>query len=62
MQGMTIYLSIKTQTGTDGFGAPIYTEELKAVDDCLVGQPSVDDISNTLALYGKKISYRYNIK
>lgn len=61
MQGMTIYLSIKTQTGTDSFGAPIYTEELKAVDDCLVGQPSVDDISNTLALYGKKISYMIGI-
>lgn len=57
MKGMTLYLVNKTQTGTDAFGAPIYTEELEAVNDCLVGQPSTDDVANTLALYGKKIEY-----
>ena len=30
---------------------------LEAVDDCLVGQPTTDDVTNTLALYGKKAEY-----
>ena len=34
---------------------------LEAVDDCLVGQPSADDVTNTLALYGKKIAYTVGI-
>ena len=31
------------------------------VDDCLIGQPSSDDVTNTLALYGKKIAYTVGI-
>lgn len=61
MKGMTIQLVKKTQTDMDQFGAPIYTEELVDVDDCLVGQPSADDVSNTLALFGKKIAYTIGI-
>ena len=34
---------------------------LEAVDDCLVGQPSSDDVTNALALYGKKIEYTIGI-
>ncbi len=36
-------------------------ETLEAVNDCLVGQPSADDVTNTLALYGKKIAYTVGI-
>ena len=61
MKGMTINLVVKTEAGTDDFGAPIYTEELVPVDDCLVGQPSADDVSNALALYGKKIAFTIGI-
>ena len=57
MKGMTIQLVKKTQTDTDEFNAPVYTEELIDVEDCLVGQPSADDVSDTIALYGKKIAY-----
>lgn len=57
MKGATIQLVVKTQTGTDAFGAPIYTEELINVDDVLIGQPTTDDITDTLQLYGKKIEY-----
>lgn len=35
--------------------------EYEPVNDCLVGQPSADDISTTLALYGKKIAYTVGI-
>lgn len=61
MKGMTIQLVKKTQIGTDSFNAPVYSEELINVDDCLVGQPTADDMSNTLALYGKTIAYTIGI-
>lgn len=61
MKGMTIQLVQQTQTGTDEFKKPIYTEEFVNVDDCLVGQPSADDVANVLALYGKKIAYTIGI-
>lgn len=61
MKGTSIYLIQKTQTGTDAFGMPIYTEEQVEVADCLVGQPSTDDVTNTLALYGKKVEYTIGI-
>lgn len=61
MKGMTIYLVVKTQTGVDDIGNPTYEETLEAVNDCLVGQPSADEVTNTLALYGKKIEYTVGI-
>lgn len=61
MKGTTIYLVNKTVVGEDDFGAPIYDEELEAVKDCLVGLPSTDDVTNTLAMYGKKIEYTVGI-
>lgn len=57
MKGTTVQLVVKTQIGTDSFGAPVYSEELLSVDDVLVGSPTTDDITNTLNLYGKKIEY-----
>lgn len=57
MKGMTVQLVVKTVTGYDPFGAPIETEELIDVEDVLVGQPSTDDVTNTIQLYGKKIEY-----
>lgn len=57
MKGTTVQLVVKTQIGTDSFGAPVYSEELASVDDVLVGSPTTDDITNTLNLYGKKIEY-----
>jgi len=57
MKGMTVQLVKKTQSGTDPFGAPIETEEIIDVPDCLVGQPTSDDIAATMEMYGKKIAY-----
>lgn len=57
MKGTTVQLVVKTQIGTDSFGAPVYSETLASVDDVLVGSPTTDDITNTLNLYGKKIEY-----
>ena len=61
MKGTTIQLVVKTQSGTDPFGAPVYTEELVDVPDVLVGSPTTDDITDSLNLYGKKIEYMLGI-
>lgn len=57
MRGIIVQLVQKVQTGTDPFGAPIYEEELVDVDDVLVGQPSSDDQTESIALLGKRIDY-----
>ena len=57
MKGETVQLVVKTQTGTDSWGAPIYTEELVEVEDVLIGQPTSDDIKTTLDLHGKMLAY-----
>lgn len=61
MKGTTVKLVVKTQTSTDPFGRPVYTEELVEVADVLVGSPSSDDVVNALQLYGKKIAYTLGI-
>lgn len=57
MKGTTVQLVVNTVTGTDPFGNPIESEELIDVADVLVGQPTTDDVANTIQLYGKKIAY-----
>ena len=57
MTGITVTLTKKTVSGADGFGRPTYTTETVSVDDVLVGEPTTDDITNDLAMYGKKVAY-----
>lgn len=57
MTGITITLMKKTPSGTDGFGRPMYDTEPVSVDDVLVGEPTTDEITNDLAMYGKKVVY-----
>ena len=57
MKTITVQLFVKTQSSVDPFGAPIETEELIDVPGCLVGQPSSDEITQTMEMYGKKIAY-----
>ena len=57
MKTITVQLVVKTEDGTDPFGAPIETEEIVDVPGCLVGQPSSNEISQTLEMYGKQIAY-----
>ena len=57
MKTITIQLVKKTQTSTDPFGMPIETEELIDIPGCLVGQPTADDITSTMEMYGKHIAY-----
>lgn len=61
MRGITVTLYARTQTGTDPFGAPIFTETPEQVENVLVGEPSTDDIATSTDLYGKKITYMLGI-
>ena len=57
IKGITVQLFTMTQTGTDWSGQPIYEETTEDIGNVLVGEPSTDDITNTLSLYGKRIAY-----
>lgn len=57
MKGMTVQLVVKSSSETDPFGAPIETEEIVDIQDCLVGQPSTDEIAQAMEMYGKQIAY-----
>lgn len=57
MKTVTVQLIVKTATGYDPFGAPIEMEEAVDIPGCLVGQPSSDDIAQTMEMYGKRIAY-----
>ena len=57
IKGTTVQLVVETITDYDPMGAPIVSEETVDVADVLVGQPTTDDVTNTIQLYGKKIEY-----
>lgn len=57
MKTVTVQLAVKSSNTTDAFGMPIETEELVDVEGCLVGQPTSDELNDTMSLYGKQIAY-----
>lgn len=57
IHGITVRLYEKTQTGTDAFNAPVYAEIPVDVKNVLIGEPTTDDVVNSLQLYGKRIAY-----
>lgn len=61
LKGITVILYSETQTGVDDFGSPVYEEIPIQVDNVLVGEPSTDDITTSVSLYGKHISYMLGI-
>lgn len=61
MKGTTIQLMVKSQTGTNPLGEPVYEETPEDVPGVLVGSPSADDVTSTMELYGKHISYMLGI-
>ena len=61
LQGVTIQLLDKVQTGVDAFNRPIYTEVPESVENVLVGQPSDSDVSTALDLTGKRVAYTLGI-
>lgn len=57
IKGITIKLHIKTETGTDPFGAPIYNDATEDVENVLVGEPDAQAVANELQINGKRLAY-----
>lgn len=57
INGITVILHDKVQTGTDGFGDPIYTETSESVEDVLVYPSTAAEVLDTVNLYGRKAVY-----
>lgn len=55
IKGTTVILYVKTQTGVDEFGAPIFEMQGVPVENVLVGQPETDDVTSSTDLYGKRL-------
>ena len=61
LHGTAVQLGVKTQTGEDSFGAPVYDTEYVTVENVLVGQPTADEITSGLALSGKTTEFMLGI-
>lgn len=57
IKGITITLYEETISGYDDLGNPVMQEKATTVDNVLVGEPSTDDITTSVSMYGKQISY-----
>ena len=61
IKGITVTLYEQTQTGTDVFNDPIYTETAINVDNVLVYPSTQTEILETVNLYGRKAVYTLGI-
>lgn len=57
IKGNTVTLYEETVIGTDSFNNPIVNTIPVEVDNVLIGEPSTDEITSSVSMYGKKISY-----
>lgn len=61
IRGITVDLYVKTKTGTDELGNPIYTETVEQVGNVLVAPMSETEILETVNLTGRKAIYQLGI-
>ncbi len=61
INGVDILLEVRTQTGSDDFGAPIYTSEWQTVGNVLIYPASGTDITDSINLTGRKAVYTLGI-
>lgn len=57
IQGMTITLHERTQTGVNDFNEPVYEVTTERVENVLVGQPTAQERIDELTLTGRAIEY-----
>ena len=57
MRGISITLYTTTQTGTDEFNRPVFTETPVTVENVLIGEPSTDDVVAEINMTGKRLAY-----
>ena len=57
MKGITVTLYVKTKTGEDNFGAPVYTETPTDVEDVLVAPGDTIELLSSQDLHGERADY-----
>lgn len=57
LKGIPVILYARTQTGVDGFNAPVYTETPETIGNVLVQPVVAEAIVNDLQLYGHRAAY-----
>ena len=57
IEGIAVELKVREKTGKDGFNRATYDESWVKVENVLVGEPSTEDVTNTLNLTGKHLAY-----
>lgn len=57
IKGTTVTLYTERITGRDEFNTPIKELIPETVENVLIGEPSTDDITSSVSIYGKKITY-----
>jgi len=61
IHGISVVLLDQTQTGVDAFNRPIYSETAETVENVVVGEPSSQELVDTLNLTGKRAAYTLGI-
>lgn len=61
MTGITVTLYERRQTGVDAFNDPVYALTPVEVPNVLVGQPTTEEVTSSIDLYGKRIEYMLGI-
>lgn len=61
MKGVSVVLYERRQTGTDAFNDPVYAKTPVTVANVLIGQPTTEEITSSIDLYGKKAEYMLGI-
>lgn len=57
LKGIPVTLYTRTQTGTDAFNAPAYSEAEETVENVLVAPADSADITNEQQLNGHRLAY-----
>lgn len=55
--GESVILYVRTQTGTDAFNRPVYTEIAEKVDNVFVGVPDTAQVLSELNMTGHRIAH-----
>ena len=61
MVGAPVILHVKTLSGYDDLHNPVYTDTTVTVQNVLIGQPTTDDVTDSIQLYGKRLDYMLGI-
>jgi len=57
IEGISIILHKRVEGDVDPFNHPTVSYEDITIDDVLVGNPSTEDYTNILNMYGKRVAY-----